>query len=61
METVEGSIGQFLVEAMAFATIAALIALIIAAALIRLLGSLRTPMDPPRRTTPVNNEPHRLS
>ena len=50
METVEGSIGQFLVEAMAFATIAALIALIIAAALIRLLGSLR--MDPPRRNGP---------
>jgi len=52
METVEGSIGQFLVEAMAFATIAALIALIIAAALIRLLGSLRTAMDPPRRNGP---------
>ena len=52
METVEGSIGQFLVEAMAFATIAALIALIIAAALIRLPGSLRTAMDPPRRNGP---------
>ena len=52
METVEGSIGQFLVKAMAFVTIAALIVLIIATALIRLLGSRRTVMGPPRTERP---------
>ena len=52
METFRVSILQFLVEAMALATLAALIALIIAAALIRLLGSLRTVMDPTERRGP---------
>jgi len=60
MEILEVSTGQFLVEAMAFATIAALIALIITAALIRLIGSLRTPADPSEKNGP-NNELSPLS
>ena len=39
MGTLKVSIGQFLIEAAALTTLAALIALIISAALIRLLGS----------------------
>jgi hypothetical protein len=57
METLKVSIGQFLIEAAALTTIAALIALIISAALIRLLGSLRTVIDPPQRNGP--NQPER--
>jgi hypothetical protein len=49
METLKVSIGQVLIEVAALTTIAALIALIISAALIRLLGSLRTAIDPPER------------
>ena len=56
METLKVSIGQFLIEAAALTTIAALIALIISAALIRLLGSLRTAIDRRNGTAPINKK-----
>jgi ABC-type transport system involved in cytochrome bd biosynthesis fused ATPase/permease subunit len=52
MGTLKVSIGQFLIEAAALTTLAALIALIISAAFIRLVGSLRTAIDPPERNGP---------
>jgi hypothetical protein len=59
MGTLKVSIWQFLIEVAALTSIAALVALIISAALIRLLGSLRTTIEAPERTDPNrHNEVH---
>ena len=57
MGALKESIGQFLIEAVALTSLAALIALIISATLIRLLGRLRTAIDRPERKSPnLQNE-----